>query len=79
MLRCCFDGARPGFGFARENLHTLQWCAATLDRRVQFLLDPAKYAAFEREASVHKRRGASLIREVTCQLRTGSTRLGLRS
>lgn len=38
-------------------------CMATLDRRVQILLDPAKYAALEHEASVHKQSVASLIRE----------------
>jgi hypothetical protein len=36
---------------------------ATLDRRVQILLDPAQYAALEHEASVHNRSVASLIRE----------------
>jgi len=36
---------------------------ATLDRRVQILLDPAQYAALEHEASVQKQSVASLIRE----------------
>jgi|GEM_PF-503972 len=38
-------------------------CLATFDRRVQILLDPARYAALEHGASVHRQSVASLIRE----------------
>lgn len=38
-------------------------CMSTLDRRVQVLFDPAKYAALETEAAATNRSVAALIRE----------------
>ena len=38
-------------------------CMATLDRRVQVLFDPARYAALEAEAAAERQSVAALIRE----------------
>ena len=38
-------------------------CMATLERRVQVLFDPARYAALEAEAAAERQSVAALIRE----------------